>query len=72
MTWAQRLQRVFGIDVEPCPSCGGAVRIIACIEDPDVIYEDTHLSGRPVGPTAAGFRIAAKPGVARAGVVRGN
>jgi hypothetical protein len=37
MTWAQRLQRVFGIDVEPCPSCGGAVRIIACIEDPDVI-----------------------------------
>jgi hypothetical protein len=37
MTWAQRLQRVFGIDVEPCPSCGGPVRIIACIEDPDVI-----------------------------------
>ena len=37
MTWAQRLKRVFGIDIEICPACGGAVRIIACIEDPDVI-----------------------------------
>ncbi len=37
MTWVQRLKRVFGIDVEGCPVCGGAMRIIACIEDPDVI-----------------------------------
>jgi len=37
MTWAQRLKRVFGIDIETCPACGGAVRVIACIEDPDVI-----------------------------------
>jgi hypothetical protein len=37
MTWAQRLKRVFGIDIETCPACGGAVRIIACIEDPVVI-----------------------------------
>ena len=29
MTWAQRLKRVFGIDVETCPACGGAVRIAA-------------------------------------------
>jgi hypothetical protein len=29
MTWAQRLKRVFGIDVETCPVSGGAVRIIA-------------------------------------------
>ncbi len=34
MTWAQRLKRVFNIDIETCPACGGAVRIIACIEDP--------------------------------------
>jgi hypothetical protein len=26
MTWAQRLKRVFGIDIETCPACGGAVR----------------------------------------------
>jgi hypothetical protein len=37
MTWAQRLKRVFGIDIETCAACGGAVRIIACIEDPVVI-----------------------------------
>ena len=34
MTWAQRLKRVFKIDIETCSVCGGAMRIIACIEDP--------------------------------------
>lgn len=29
MTWAQRLKRVFGLDIETCRACGGAVRIIA-------------------------------------------
>jgi hypothetical protein len=28
---------VFKIDIETCSACGGAVRIIACIEDPAVI-----------------------------------
>ena len=37
MTWAQRLKRVFGIDIETCAACGGALRIIVCIEDPAVI-----------------------------------
>ena len=37
MTWAQRLKRVFGIDIETCHQCGGVVRIIASIEDPLVI-----------------------------------
>ena len=37
MTWAQRLKRVFSIDIEKCEKCGGPVRIIASIEDPDVI-----------------------------------
>jgi hypothetical protein len=42
MTWAQRLKRVFvgaaiRIDIEKCERCGGPVRIIASIEDPDVI-----------------------------------
>ncbi len=37
MTWAQRLKRVFNIDVTICNRCGGAVKIIACIEDPSVI-----------------------------------
>lgn len=33
MTWAQRLKRVFNIDIEVCSRCGGSVRVIACIED---------------------------------------
>ena len=37
MTWMQRLKRVFAIDIETCPKCGGTLRVIACIEDPDVI-----------------------------------
>jgi len=37
MTWAQRLKRIFGIDIEVCSACGGAVKIVACIEDSDVI-----------------------------------
>ncbi len=37
MTWAQRLKRVFRIDIERCERCGGKVRIIASIADPQVI-----------------------------------
>ena len=37
MTWAQRLKRVFNIDIETCS--GGAMKVIACIEDPVVIKQ---------------------------------
>ena len=37
MTWAQHLKRVFRIDVETCQACGGAMKILASIEDPVVI-----------------------------------
>ncbi len=37
MTWAQRLKRVFNIDIEVCSRCGGSVKIVACIEDQDII-----------------------------------
>ncbi len=39
MTWAQRLKRVFAIEIEKCEKCGGKVKIIASIEDPDVIQK---------------------------------
>jgi hypothetical protein len=78
MTWAQRLKRVFGIDIdqsaglpigtaagcrgaggyrdvpdETCPACGGAMRIIACIEDPAVIEKIlTHLDAKGAEPDA--------------------
>lgn len=37
MSWAQRLKRVFSIDVTTCVHCGGAVRIVASIEEPAAI-----------------------------------
>jgi hypothetical protein len=38
---------------ETCPSCGGAVRIIACIEDAEVIEKIlTHLDTKAVEPEA--------------------
>jgi ribosomal protein S27E len=54
MTWAQRLKRIFGIDIETCPACGGAVRIIACIEDPVLIEKIlTHLAAKAAAAEAS-------------------
>jgi hypothetical protein len=44
MSWAQRLKRVFRIDIERCERYGGKVRIIASIGDAEVIARIlTHL-----------------------------
>ena len=32
MTWAQRLKRVFNIDIETCEQCGVAVKVIVSID----------------------------------------
>ena len=37
MTWAQRLKRVFAIDIERCWRCGGRLEVIASVEEPEVI-----------------------------------
>jgi hypothetical protein len=37
MSWAQRLKRVFGIEIDTCQRCGGNLRIIASIERPEFI-----------------------------------
>jgi len=45
LTWTQRLKRVFNIEV--CESCGGHVKLIACIEDLVVIEKIlTHLDNK--------------------------
>ena len=52
MTWAQRLKRVFHIDIETCIQCGGAVKIIACIEDAGVIKKILgHLNAKTSADT---------------------
>jgi hypothetical protein len=37
MGWAQRLKRVFAIKIERCERCGGGMKIIAAIENAEVI-----------------------------------
>jgi len=37
--WAQLLKRVFDIDIEHCPHCGGTLKIIAAILNPTEIAQ---------------------------------
>jgi hypothetical protein len=47
MTWAQRLKRVFRVDIETYRYCGGRVKVIASIEDPVIIKQILeHLDPR--------------------------
>jgi hypothetical protein len=47
MSWARLLKRVFDIDIERCPNCGSALKIIAAIEDPPVIVRILAHLGLP-------------------------
>ncbi len=59
MTWMQRLRRVFAIDIETCPECGGKLRVIACIEEPQLIRKILrHVRQRE---TLAGIEARAPP-----------
>jgi hypothetical protein len=52
LSWAQRLKRVFRLDIGSCERCGGRVRINASIEDPPVI--GTILAHREQAEQARG------------------
>src|SRR5262245_52742033 len=46
--WARLFKRIFAIDIEHCPNGGGALKIIAAIEDPPVIVKFLrHAAYRP-------------------------
>jgi hypothetical protein len=45
--WAARLKRAFNIDIKKCDVCSGAVKVIACIDDPIAIQKILdHLQAR--------------------------
>src|SRR5690606_20548875 len=50
LTWAQRLKRVFAIDIETCRRCGGRLRVIASIEEPATIERILAHLGRDAEP----------------------
>jgi Putative transposase len=37
LNWARRLKRVFGIEIEQCARCGGRLKVIASIEERELI-----------------------------------
>jgi ribosomal protein S27E len=57
MNWAQRLKRVFAIDIEACRECGGKLRVIACIEGPQLITKIlAHVRSREAPTATVGAR----------------
>jgi hypothetical protein len=63
MTWAQRLKRVFAIQIDVCRRCGGKLKVIASIEAPDLIEHILkHIEQRPeCEPARAPFAPRAPP-----------
>ena len=66
MTWARRLERVFGIDVESCVRRGKAVHVIASIEEAALIERIlAHVRGKgersteAIGPPSTGPPVSA-------------
>ena len=58
MSWARLLKRVFDIDIERCPNCGGELKIIAAIQEPAVIARIlTHLGLPARAPPRAPVRL---------------
>ena len=51
-SWARLLKRVFDINTEHCPKCGGSLKIIAAIEDPPVIVKILSHLGLPTRAAA--------------------
>jgi hypothetical protein len=37
MSWARPLKRVFGVQIDGCARCGGELKIVASIEEPQLI-----------------------------------
>ncbi len=58
LCWAERLKRVFKIDITQCPKCGGTLRIIAAITQPDVIQKILdHAHQQQAPPRAPPARV---------------
>ena len=50
-TWPALMRRVFDLDVLACPRCGGRLRIIATVQDPDAVRAILATSNAPSAAT---------------------
>jgi hypothetical protein len=69
MIWAQRLKRVFSIEIDSCGRCGGKLKVIASIEEPEVIAR--LLSGRGDSGRGGGRPAARQIGSSKSGAATG-
>ena len=56
MRWARRLKRVLGIEIEQCVRCGGRLKVLASIEEPELIERilaHRRERGEEAAPTAS-------------------
>ena len=57
LSWAKLLKRVFDLDLEHCPNCGGELKIIAAILEQPVIEKIlTHLGLQARAPPRSAAR----------------
>ena len=63
LSWARLLKRVFNLDLQHCPNCGGELNFIAAILKPPVIEKIlTHLGLQARAPPRAPARRQALQG----------
>ena len=66
-SWAHYIRQVYEVDPLPCPQCAGPMRIIACIDPPEVIEQIlSHLGLCP------GASLSAPEAAAALAEVRGH
>jgi ribosomal protein S27E len=70
LTWMQRLKRVFAIEIERCQRCGGALKVIASIEDRVLIERILAHVGQPAEEGLAPFVSRGRRGRRRAAEAR--
>jgi len=52
--WAELLRLTFAVDVEACPRCGGRMKLVALVKDPDGVRRFLGHLGLPTGPPPLG------------------
>ena len=71
LSWDKLLERVFEVDMEHCPNCGGEHKIIAAILEAPVIAKIlTHLGLQARAPPRVPARVQALQAALRRGMTR--